>query len=322
MIKLCYSRRVLSVSVGVPRSHSHTHAHTHTQFMQKPAISAKTITAIIVSMVSWSSSFVFIRLCLHSFSPGALALFRYLIVSATMLIFYCILKKHHRPTVKESMQLFLLGFFGIGLYMIFLNYGEITVSASITSFIIGMNPIVSMLWSMLFFGEKIKIQRWLGVGVSVIGLMIIAAAKFHHGTISWGIVSLLLAVICAGIYNIGQKPLLSTFHPIEIAAISAWIGTALLLIFTPSLIHQIPQANWVALCSVIYLGVIPGAIGYAAWSIALNGEIAPSKLVLVLYTLPLLSTLLGWLLLGEIPMTLEFLGGLVALLGALAATRY
>ena len=290
--------------------------------MHKTNVSAKTITAIIISMVSWSSSFVFIRICLHSFTPGALAVFRYLIVSATMLIFYCNLKQRHKPNLKQSLQLFVLGFFGIGLYMILLNYGEITVSASITSFIIGMNPIVSMLWSMLFFGEKIKIQRWLGVGVSVVGLAIIAAAKFHHGTISWGMVYLLLAIICAGIYNVGQKPLLSAFHPIEIAAISAWIGTVLMLMFTPSLLHQIPQANWAAVGSVIYLGVIPGAIGYAAWSVALNGEIAPSKLVLVLYTLPLLSTLLGWLLLGEIPMAVEFVGGVVALLGALAATKY
>ena len=290
--------------------------------MKPNSISAKTLIAISISMVSWSSSFVFIRLCLHSFTPGALALFRYLIVSVTMLIFYLNLKKRHKPTVKQGIQLFFLGFTGIGLYMILLNYGEITVSASITSFIIGMNPIVSMLWAMLFFNEKISLKRWLGVGISVIGLLIIAAAKFHHGTISWGIVYLLLAVVCAGIYNVGQKPLLTNFHPIEIAAISAWTGTLTMLMFTPSLIHQIPQANWQTISSVIYLGVVPGAMGYAAWSIALNGEIAPSKLVLVLYILPLLSTLLGWLMLGEMPMALELVGGCVALLGALAATKY
>ncbi len=273
-------------------------------------------------MVSWSSSFVFIRLCLHSFTPGSLALFRYLIVSTAMLVFYLNLKKRHKPTLKQAIQLFFLGFTGIGLYMILLNYGEITVSASITSFIIGMNPIVSMLWAMLFFSEKISLKRWLGVGISVIGLLIIAAAKFHHGTISWGIVYLLLAVVCAGIYNIGQKPLLTRFHPIEIAAISAWIGTLTMLMFMPGLIHQLPQANWQTIASVIYLGVVPGAMGYIAWGVALNGEIAPSKLVLVLYTLPLLSTLLGWILLGEMPMALELLGGCVALVGALVATQY
>lgn len=285
-------------------------------------ISLKTFIAVVVTIISWASSFVFIRLCLHSFTPGNLALFRYLIVSAVMLIFYLRLPKRTKPTMQQVIQLFFLGFFGIGLYMIALNYGEITVSASIASFIIGLNPVISMLWAMLFFNEKIRVKRWLGVGVSVIGLSIIAITKFNHGTISWGLASLLFAVICAGIYNVGQKPLLKTFHPIEVAAISAWMGTLAMLIFIPSLLHQIPHASWQAITSVIYLGVIPGAIGYAAWSIALSGEINPSKLVLVLYTLPLFSTLLGWMMLGEMPMVMELLGGCVTLIGALIATRY
>lgn len=285
-------------------------------------ISAKTLGAIAITVLSWSSSFVFIRLCLHSYSPGALALFRYLFVSVAMLFFYMRLKKRTKPTLKQFLQLFFLGFFGIGMYMILLNYGEITVTASITSFIIGLNPIVSMLWAMLFFHEQISVKRWLGVGISVIGLFVIAAATFEHGAFSFGIIYILLGVLCAGVYNVGQKPLLSVFHPIEVAAISAWIGTLVMLIFTPSLIHQIPHATWQATASVAYLGIIPGAIGYIAWSVALSGEIAPSKLVLTLYILPLFSTLLGWLMLGEMPAVMELVGGCICLLGALAATRF
>lgn len=290
--------------------------------MTKHPITLKTMIALTIVILSWSSSFVFIRLCLHSYSPGVLALFRYLIVSATMLFFYFRLPKRTKPTLAQFIQLFFLGFFGIGLYMILLNYGEITVTASITSFIIGLNPIVSMLWAMLFFHEKISIKRWLGVGVSVIGLLVIAAATFHHGKISWGIILILCAVLCAGVYNVGQKPLLSTFHPIEVAAFSAWTGTLIMLVFFPSLIHEVPQASLGATWSVVYLGVVPGAIGYAAWSYAVSSEIPASKVVLSLYVLPLFSTLLGWLMLGEMPATMELVGGCIVLLGALAATRY
>ena len=290
--------------------------------MLKKSIPIKTILAIAIAILSWSSSFVFIRLCLHSYSPGALALFRYLIVSVVMLFFYMRLPKRTKPTLQQAIQLFFLGFFGIGLYMIALNYGEITVTASITSFIIGMNPIVSMLWAMLFFHEKIGIKRWLGVGVSVIGLGIIAATSFHHSAFSWGIIIILFAVLCAGVYNVGQKPLLKTFHPIEVAAISAWTGTLVMLVFTPSLIHQIPHATWQATTSIVYLGVIPGAIGYAAWSYAVSSEIPASKVVLSLYILPLFSTLLGWIMLREMPAAMELVGGCIVLVGALVATRY
>lgn len=290
--------------------------------MHKNTISFKTVFAISVAILSWSSSFVFIRVSLKSYSPGELALFRYLIVSAVMLIFYLRLRKRTMPNLRQSIQLFFLGFFGIGLYMLALNYGEITVSASITSFIISMNPVVSMLWAAIFFKEQISLKRWMGVSVSIIGLFIIASAKFHHTTMDWGILMLLFAVLCAGMYNVAQKPLLGTFHPIEVAAISAWSGTLAMLVFTPSLIHAIPHATWAATGSIIYLGVIPGALGYLAWSYAVSGEIPASKVVLTLYALPLFSTLLGWIILGEMPAATELFGGCIAMVGALVATRY
>lgn len=205
--------------------------------------------------------------------------------------------------------------------MIALNYAEVTESASITSFVIGLNPIFGMLWAWLFFKETIGYKRWLGVLISVIGLAVIASTQLHHNDIDAGILIILFAAICAGTYNVAQKPLMTHFHPIEVAAISAWTGTAVMLIFTPSMIHQIPHATWQTTASVIYLGVIPGAIGYAAWSYAVSGVKSASRLTMVLYTLPLLTTLLGWLMLGETPTLLEFVGGCVALLGALIATR-
>ena len=286
------------------------------------SFSLKTLAAIAFTVISWSSSFVFIRVALKSYSPGDLALFRYLIVSAVMLIFYFRLKVRHKPTLREAIQLFFLGFFGIGLYMLALNYGEITVSAGITSFIISMNPVVSILWAALFLKEKISFKRWIGITISVIGIFIIAADKIHQAAFNQGMLMLLFAVVCAGVYNVGQKPLLKKFHPIEVAAISAWSGTLAMLVFTPSLIHTIPQATWHATSAIIYLGVIPGAIGYLAWSIAMSSNTPASKTVLTLYTLPLFSTLLGWLILGEMPAMLALVGGCIALLGALVATRY
>lgn len=280
------------------------------------------VIAIATVLISWSSAFVFIRLCLHSFSPGNLALFRYLLVSLVMLIFYCRLKKRTKPTLPQLMQLFFLGFFGFAVYMVALNYGEITVSAGLTSFIIGMNPIVTMILATLFFNEKISMKRWLGVGVSVIGLIIISIAKFNNSSNDWGILILLISVIAAGIYNVSQKPLLKTFRPIEVSAISAWCGTLCMLFFAPSLVHQLPHVSWTAISAVIYLAIVPGAIGYSAWSYAMNAAKSPSKLSLALYTLPLFATLMGWVILNEIPTALELTGGFVALLGALIATRY
>lgn len=281
----------------------------------------KTIIAIAVSILTWSSSFVFIRVALHHYSPGALALFRYLIVSVAMLFFYFGLKTRTKPTAKEFIQLFFIGFFGIGLYMIALNTGEITVSASVTSFIIGMNPIVSLFWAMLFFGEKMRLKRWVGVAISVIGLLIIAGSDLYAAKLGWGMLYLIFAVICAGMYNVAQKPLLQKFHPIEVAAITAWSGMIAMLPFFPAMMHQIPTAPWAQTSSIIYLGVIPGAIGYLTWCYALGGELPATQVSLTLYSLPIFCTLMGWLLIDEIPTLFALVGGCISLVGAWVATR-
>lgn len=282
----------------------------------------KTLIAATIAILTWGSAFVFIRIGLMGYSPGALALFRFLISSALMGVFYYRLKTRHKPTLNEMIQIFLIGCAGIGLYSVFLNYGEISVSASIASFIIGIGPVVSMMWASVFFKEKISLKGWLGVLVSIIGILIIAMSHPQSGKLDWHILLVLAATLVGSIYNVAQKPLMQKFHPIEVATLSAWSGTLILFIYFPQLIHEIPKATLGITSGVIYLGIFPGMMGYMAWSYVMQSKMPASKLVLSLYTLPLVSTLLGWLILSEMPAIGALLGGCIALLGALIATRY
>lgn len=281
----------------------------------------KTPLALFVALLSWSSAFVFIRIGLQGYSPGALALLRYLISTVVMLIFYWRLPKRQMPTLKEALSLFCIGFFGIGVYIVSLNYGEITVSAGISSFLIGMSPIVSLLWVRTVMKESISAKRWLGVAISVIGLLIILLSNYHQNSLDWHIMFILIATCCGGFYNVAQKPLLSKFHPIEVATLSASSATLAMLIFFPQLATEFPTASIHATGAGIYLAIVSGCIGYSSWSYAMSSEVPASKLVPFLYTLPLLSTLLGWLMLGEMPTLIALLGGCIALMGAIIATR-
>lgn len=63
------------------------------------------------------------------------------------------------------------------------------------------------------------------------------------------------------------------------------------------------------------MGIFPGTLAYAAWSMIL-ARMPASQAAGYLYITPILTTLLGWLFLGEIPLLLALLGGIIALLGA------
>lgn len=100
-----------------------------------------------------------------------------------------------------------------------------------------------------------------------------------------------------------------------------WGGSLFLLCFTPTLIKEMPQASVYATAAVVYMGVFPAAIAYLAWGYVLK-KLSPNQATISLYALPLISTALGYVILGEQPSLISLVGGAIALLGALIASRY
>jgi drug/metabolite transporter (DMT)-like permease len=67
---------------------------------------------------------------------------------------------------------------------------------------------------------------------------------------------------------------------------------------------------------VLYLGVIPTALGFTTWTYALACSTA-GQMAAATYTIPAIVILLSWLLLNQVPAPLAWLGGAVCLAGTL-----
>lgn len=132
---------------------------------------------LITVIVLWASAFVGIRFALHAYSPGAMALLRYATASLVMLILYCQLPNRRKPTLKELIGMLALGVSGFGIYNIALNYGEISVSAGISGFIISQSPIIIALIAVTLLREKIRYWAYLGMFISFIGVILIAIGE-------------------------------------------------------------------------------------------------------------------------------------------------
>lgn len=287
----------------------------------KPQYSNLTITiAAFLMVLFWALAYVGIRAGLKGYSPGSMALFRYAVASICMLIIYTRMLKFRRIPTPSLLKIASLGIVGFSVYNVALNYGEVTVPAGIASFIISQVPVVMTLFAVGKGQDRLTQLGWTGTIISSMGLILIAIGQSHGWELDRGIVYVLICTLASCIYALYQKPMLREIHPIEFTSYAIWAGTAAMLIFAPQLIHELPRAPLGATLWVIFNGIFPATLSYLLWSFVLAHS-PTTRAASYLYLVPIVATLLGWLLLGEIPTWLSIVGGLLALIGAICVNR-
>lgn len=283
-------------------------------------IGLRVYAAAACSMFFWSSAFVAIRMGLESYSPGPLALLRFLVASLCMLIL--LMMRSGLSTIPwiVRFKLMFIGVIGIAIYHLALNYGEMTVTAGVASFVIGLMPVLTVILSILFLRERPGPYTWIGIAVSLTGLLFIVTAESGTVSITSGVFFIFISALAGAIQTVTQKRYSHDYHPIEVSAWVIWGGTLVLMIFSQNLWQELSQASTYATCSGIYLGIFPAAVAYMTWGFVLKSMPA-SKATVYFYALPFFSTILAYLFLQEQPALLSLVGGGMALIGAVLATK-
>lgn len=278
-------------------------------------LDAASLAALSVTLVLWASAFVGIRAALTAYSPGHLALLRFLAASAAVAC-YALATRMRLPEVRDLPMIVLQGFIGYFVYHVALNTGEQTVSAASASFLIGFIPVFTTLLSAAFLGERLTGRALAGIIMSLTGVLIISLAEGGGARFGTGAPLVLLSALASSVFFVIQKPYLNKYRPVEYTIWCMWAGTACMLVFLPGLAKAVADAPVRATLAVVYLGLFPAALAYAAWTFAMSR--APvSRVVMTQYAMPALTILIGWLWLGELPRPMALLGGLIALGGVL-----
>jgi len=132
---------------------------------------------IVVTIVFWAFAFPFIKIGLQELSPVNLTILRLWIACIVFLILFITRsKKLSKLQKKDIPQIFLLGFLGVIVYHLGLNYGEQYISASAASLIIATIPVFVVILAAIFLKEKITLKIVLGVILSLLGVIIISIA--------------------------------------------------------------------------------------------------------------------------------------------------
>jgi drug/metabolite transporter (DMT)-like permease len=276
--------------------------------------------SLMLAVFLWSTAFVAIRVALQDYTPGSVALFRFFIAGLCLIIPYFRLPKWSKMGLREALLIFLIGPVGMGIYSLLLNQGELQVTAGIASFSVSLTPVFSSLLALWLLKERASPKIFHGLLISCVGLLLIAFADSSNWEYTWALLLIIIAVLCGGIQSISQKLLLKTWSALELVTLAIWFTVLALSQYTGELVNNFFHASTTTTLACIYLGIVPAFIAQWLWSHGLS-QMPLINANSYLFMMPLITTLMGWMALGEIPGILGLMGGLIALLGAYISVR-
>ena len=272
-----------------------------------------------VTLVMWASAFVVIRHVAHDISPGALGSGR-LLVAALVVLPLVLRRGWVAPTRREWTLLALGGIGWFGVYNLALNAGERHVDAGTAAMIIQIGPVIVALLAVPLFGERLHGWLLAGMVVGFAGVAVIARGSSTDADASlFGVV---LVLVAAAMYAVGvltQKILLRRLPSVQVVFVSFLMGAAICLPFSGDLPGIVADGG-AELWWIIYLGVLPTAVAFTTWAYALTHTDA-GALSLTTFLVPGIATLIAWLTIDEVPPSLTFVGGALAIIGVLMTRR-
>lgn len=273
-----------------------------------------TFLSYLFTIILWGSAFPMIKIALNDFSAESLSAFR-LILATIILLPFVIIKKLPTPELRDIPVIFILGFCGFVIYHTALNFGETLISAGISGILVSTTPIFSSALAYIFLKEHFSKWNWLSSLVAFIGISIISISKDDYTTINvLSVFIILLASFSESLYFTFQKKYIEKYGFIAFTLYTIMASSPFMLIFIPEIINDIHGATFTSIVSVLYLAIFPTIIPYVLLAYIVK-SVGVSDATMSLYLTPIVSLLLSYLLLDELPTTLAIIGGLITLLG-------
>lgn len=286
---------------------------TSSQEIQHPNAKKFFFLIILLPIVFWAFAFPFIKISLEELSPINLTILRLFLTCGVFLVVLVAFPKKFSPIRRRDIiPLFLLGFFGLVVYHLGLNYGEMHISPSVASLIIATIPVFTVIFAAFLLKEKVTWKIAVGVPLSLSGVVVISLTgtggnPFEMTYLSAAFAVLISALVGAG-YTIAGKKLLQRYSALSLTVYAFLFGSLGLIPFlSPSVITEVTALSWVGWGAVLFLALLPTVIGYVLWYVALELKTA-AEISVFLYFIPVLSTIISYFLFQD-PITWLFLLG-------------
>ena len=266
-----------------------------------------------IAIFFWATAFVLTKVVLKEVDVTILGVLRYFFASI-IVIFILIKKKIPLPKVKDIPAFIFAGFSGYAGYIVLFNIATLLSSPSTLSVINALAPAITAIVAYFIFNEKIKLIGWLSMSISFCGILILT---LWDGvlTINKGVLYMLIGCLLLSLYNISQRHLTKKYSSFDVSMYSMLIGGVLLVIYSPSSVENMFNISFSSLILIIYMSIFPSIISYFFWTKAFELAKHTTEVTSFMFVTPVLATLMGIIILGDIPKLSTLIGGVVIILG-------
>ena len=278
------------------------------------------VIAIITTVFFWGSSFPVMSFLLETSSPMVLGAGRFVFAGFISILWCAYNLNKKKINFNHLLRFFIAGFVGIFLYNIFLNYGQQTVSAGASSFIVNCNPLFTALIGFFILKQRVTIIHWAGLVLCLIGVSIISIDQEGGFTLGSGATLILFAAILTATYFHILKPLVTIYGSLTSFAYTIVFGTLPMVFWFPETYNFLLISNNEVKLAFLWLALFPTALGYLTWTFAV-GYYGANKASLSLYLIAPISLIINYLWYDKEPSLQTIIGGLI-IITSLALTFY
>lgn len=275
--------------------------------------------ALIIANIIWGAAAAIFKLSLENIPPFTLAFWRFFLGAGIILLIMG--KKVSLPLTsrRDGVLLFLYGFLGITLNIIFFFWG-LKLTYSINSPVIASaQPILTLFFALLFLHEAFKLKKFLGMVLGTLGIIIIVIEPLllrgMDGSLLGNIYLVIATVAAVGQTIVGKK-IVTKYNPWAFTFWAFLIGSASFLPLAFYEYIKIPHLytllDWRGYLGIAYGAIFSSAIAYGLFAWGLS-KISASDTAMFAYVDPVVGTVAGAVLLHE-PITLPFVGGAILIL--------
>lgn len=278
------------------------------------------LPSYLALVVIWGCSFLLNELALRSFSAIGVAFGRISLGALTMVLVLLATRQRVRLARSQVVDLLIIAAVLVAVPFVLIAFAQTRITSILAGLLNGTTP----LWAAAFVAaiipaERATRQQLVGLLLGFLGIGVLLGVWNSAALDLPGVLAMLAATACYGFGTAWMRHRLagSSLSGASLSAVQTLIASALLLPLLP--VGGPPEAiRPESVLSLVGLGVFGTGVAYVLFWRVVRGA-GPTIAATVTYLIPLVSTTLGIVALGEPLYWYQPVGGTIVLVGVALA---